>query len=128
MNEEEKLEYFLENGRMMGSRKWGGATAESDYDFIIDRAREKKFFDLLYTLGITTHISYYPNSALHNYRAVKFDFKGRIINVLFYHNEDWDTAVGAINEVARISKIMDLSDKYIRHLICEAVFARAFKP
>jgi hypothetical protein len=127
MKSEERLKTILNKKYLIGSRKWGGKTKESDFDFITYRKNERLVFNALYDLGIEFKNNYYASNRLYNYKSTKFKYKGVKINILFYDTSDWDKAMRAINTVTTISKQHDLSDRTIRYLVCEATFSREFE-
>ncbi len=109
--------------KLFGSRLWGGSTDESDYDYII-RISEFNKSEKLKDLEKTYE---YIDNNLFNKFAVKYNYNGKIINIVAYDDEYYDIAVKAIDKVTAISQVIDLSSKRLRHRICETIFDFEFK-
>ncbi|RLA62747.1 MAG: hypothetical protein DRQ78_07650 [Epsilonproteobacteria bacterium] len=117
------------SSRLIGSRRWGGHTAESDYDFVVNMNLYTKIEDYCHKneIWIDYNNGSGENNLLYNKRDIKIKSNNLTINILGYDNEDMYRANGAFDIVDNIVKIMKLKNKVTRHRICEDSLDLFFK-
>lgn len=109
------------NGRLIGSRKWGGETEESDYDIVIDMDKYIKLNKYCDEKNIWRNFNNGSgeNNLLYNKENMKIILDKLKINVIGYDNADIDNANKAFDIVDKVNKIIPLTKKETRHRICE---------
>jgi len=113
MNKERKeklqkiIDYFMETGILIGSRRWGGYHDDSDYDLVFSKSEYERFIPRLnsYFPDITYEdIANYSQHDMFNIRNLKIYFKPEIlkvsINILVYEDEN-------IKKINQLNQWMD---------------------
>lgn len=114
MNKEEFIQLLENEGAILfGSRAIGGATEDSDYDYLVD------FISFHSILGNTsfevTPSQYYLNSVFININGVRF-------NIVVYKISDKEAWIGAIEMMKKAPYSIIKNAKY-RKLMFEAILA-----
>lgn len=109
------------NGRLIGSRKWGGETEESDYDIVVDMDKYIKLNKYCDEKNIWRNFNNGSgeNNLLYNKENMKIILNKLKINIIGYDNADIDNANKAFDIVDKVNKIIPLTKKKTRHRICE---------
>lgn len=114
MNKEEFIQLLENEGAILfGSRAIGGATEDSDYDYLVDFASFQRIISN-HNL-ISTPSQYYLNSVFININEVKF-------NIVVYKVTDRDAWIGAIEMMKKAPFSITKNAKY-RKLMFEAILA-----
>jgi len=124
------------NGTLFGSRKWGCSQPNSDYDYLI----ENEFLDDI-IIAVDEHFGtykeyfelvLYPEAKLYNYRSIKFNVDGAIINLIGYDRTHYlKDVIKANKRMTRFSKGEFgylLKNKLIRHRIFEEIIGTIILP
>lgn len=123
------LQAVINESELFGSRAWGGSTDDSDWDYITS---------MLYIVDIRTLLnsdpeveniicSEYDNNVLANKESVKFRYRGKIYNFIFYEPENlWisksvNSLMYKIKDVEVFHKRVS-NNKSIRIKFCEMYF------
>ena len=119
---------------LVGSRIWGGSTADSDYDYILDVKKADKLYQKVTRL--TTKVGDVEEQAgdseggyenkLYNEYSFKFKDGDKVINIIAYTKPRLSVAKAAAFLMEDLSINIDFHNRNTRHRTCEAVFAHAF--
>ena len=104
---EKMFDYFMKIGILIGSRKWGGAKQDSDYDLVIGEKRYSEILIHIKNQSIQLKIesnegsSDFVENTMYNIINDKFTLsfgkKNYLMNILTYHERD-------------LPKILELND------------------
>lgn len=117
---------------LIGSRAWGGYSDCSDYDFIASNKIESTVFDIMYELDInfTSNTGYEGESILFNEKSVKFILDNKVVNILFYKDEDYPKIDLVANMMLSLSKTKHfdkaIENKNKRHRLFEKLVETVF--
>lgn len=88
---ENKLKKYIRQGILFGSRKWGVADEDSDYDIMLNLESSKNIIDLCNELELKYEIlngsSISEYNRMYNIYNIKFYFNDTLYNVVGYTDE-----------------------------------------
>jgi len=110
MNNYKKLaENILENGILIGSRKWGGSYNHSDYDLVFNSEDTEKLIDFLESrkikFGLNDGMSGRDKHTMYNKYNLKVHLDGKMINVIGYDSQ-------FIPMVKELNEFMEVFSKF----------------
>jgi len=130
-SQQDIIDYILHNSIPFGSRRWGGFTDKSDYDFVMDSDKAKELINYIEHKNkkIVINLHYYNNkfNILHN----KFNFKLVIdhiqYDIIVYDNSDLQKIIDLNIYMDKIKNIVNTNVKYTRHYFVEKYLDFEFK-
>lgn len=78
-----------DRGELFGSRRYGGHTDDSDWDYLMKVSDSQYFIDWAILNKVELTWQPYKTNVMYNAGSVKFDWDGEIINLIFYQDDEW---------------------------------------
>ncbi len=125
-----EIEKILESATLFGSRRWGGYTAKSDWDYLVSEEDYEKIYNLLEHSdwwNFTTS-SGSPKNGVHmlsNITSMKFQKGSEVINIIGYTSKNLPKAILCTNMLDLMPPLLKeemAEDKRVRYRIVEAIF------